>query len=93
MVYVDFICDKSCNEMFKGKPEVVHYNACLAITGTIRETSRGRLYSELGLETLNDRRWSRKLSFLHKIIKEFSPSYLQKICVFVIYNITRPDLN
>ena len=79
--------------MFKWKPEAVQYNACLAITGTIRGTSRGRIYSEIGLETLNDRIWSRKLSFLHKIIKEFSPSYLQKICVFVMYNITRPDLN
>ena len=33
--------------------------------------------NELGLETLNDRRWSRKFCF-HKIIKGFSPSYPQK---------------
>ena len=35
-------------------------------------------YNELGLETLNDCRWSRKLSFFHKIIKVFSFSYRQK---------------
>ena len=34
--------------------------------------------NELGLETLNDRKWSRKLSFFHKIIKVFSFSYRQK---------------
>ena len=65
--------------MFKGKLEAVQYNACLAITGAIKGTSRERLYRKLGLETLNDRRWSRKLFIFHKIIKGFSPSYLQKI--------------
>ena len=48
----------------------------------MRGTSRERLYLELGLETLNNRRWSRKLFFLHKIIKGFSPSFLQKILCF-----------
>ena len=66
----------------KKKLEAVQYNACLAITGAIRGTSRERLYRELGLETLNNRRWSRKLFFFHKIIKGFSPSYLQKILCF-----------
>ena len=64
--------------MFKGKLEGVQYNACFAITGAVKGTSRERLYRELGLQTLNDRRWSRKLFFFHKIIKGFSPSYLQK---------------
>ena len=39
------------------------FSACLAITTTKAGTSWERLYRELGLETLNDRRWSRKLSF------------------------------
>ena len=71
--YADIIYDKPCNETFKGKLEAVQYNACLAITGTIRGTSRERLYHEHGLETLNGRRWSRKLFFFQKIIKGFSP--------------------
>ena len=58
--YADIIYDKPCNGTFKGKLEAVQYNACLAITGAIKGTSRERLYRELGLETLNDRRWSRK---------------------------------
>ena len=48
----------------------------------MRGTSRERLYRELGLETLNNRRWSRKLFFFHKIIKGFSPSFLQKVLCF-----------
>ena len=68
--------------MFKEKLEAVQYSVCLAITGAIRGTSRERFYRELGLETLNNRRWSRKLFFFHKIIKGFSPSYLQKILRF-----------
>ena len=68
--------------MFKEKLGAVWYNACLVITGAIRGTSRERLYHELGLEILNNRRWSRKLFFFHKILKGFSPSYLQKILCF-----------
>ena len=45
----------------------------------MRGTSRERLYRELGLETLNDRRWSRKLFFSHKIIKRFSLHVCKKI--------------
>ena len=70
--------------MFKGKFETVQYNACLAITGVIRGTFQERLYCELGLETLNERRWSRDFFFffLNKITKGFSPSYLQNILSF-----------
>ena len=68
--------------MFKEKLEAVQYNVCLAITGAIRGTSRERFYRELGLETLNNRGWSRQLFFSHKIIKGFSPSSLQKILCF-----------
>ena len=69
--YACIIYDKPCNETVKEKREAVQYNACLAVTGMIRGTSRERLYRELGLETLNDRRWSR--GFFHKTIKRFSP--------------------
>ena len=80
--YADIICDKPYNESFKEKLEAVQYNACFAITAAIRGTSRERLYSELDLEILNNRRWSCQLLFFQKIIKGFSPSYLQKILYF-----------
>ena len=61
---------------------IVQDNACLAITGAITGISREHLYRELGLETLNDRRWSRKALFFQKIIKGFFPFYLHEILCF-----------
>ena len=37
------------------------YKAALVVTGAIKGTSRDRLYQELGLEFLADRRWPRRL--------------------------------
>ena len=76
--YADIIYDKPFNESFKRKIEMVQYKAALVITGVIKGTdlSRDRLYQELGLESLADRRWSRRLFFFHKIIQELLPSYL-----------------
>ena len=48
----------------------------LAITGAFRGTSKEKLYNELGLESLQNRRWCRKLSVLSKVIANQSPSYL-----------------
>ena len=54
--YADIIYDKPDNESFKDWVEKVQYNAALAIRGVIRGTSRERIYNELGLESLADRR-------------------------------------
>ena len=91
--YADIIYEKTNNESFKKELEAVQYNACLAIPVAIRGASRERLCRELGLETLNNRRWSRKLFIFHKMIKGFSPSYLQKILCFRNVQPTRPGLN
>ena len=49
-------------------PPLVFTNAnvsqCKSQTGTIRGTSKEKLYHELGLESLQLRSWYRKLSFL-----------------------------
>ena len=37
---------------FQQKMETIKYNGALAITGTIRGSSREKLYQEIGLETL-----------------------------------------
>ena len=58
--------------------ESVQYNTCLAITGTIRRTSKEKHYQELGLESLQLRRWHRKLGMFYKIFKNKSPQYLFK---------------
>ena len=62
---------------FHQKLESIQYNACLGITGAIRGTSKEKLY--LGLESLQLRRWYRKLGMFYKIFKSKSPQYLFKL--------------
>ena len=50
--YRDILYDKVFNESFHHKNESIQYNNCLAITGTIRGSSREKIYQELGLESL-----------------------------------------
>ena len=63
---------------FHHKLESIQYNACLAITGAIRSTSKEILHHELGLELLQLPRWYRKLGMFYKIYKDKSPQYLFK---------------
>ena len=74
--YDDIIYDQAYNVSFHQKLESLQYNWALAITGTIRGTSTEKLYNELGLETLEKRRWYRKLCCFYKFYKAHSPKYL-----------------
>ena len=65
--YGDILYDKAFNESFYQKIESFQYNACLTITGAIRGNSREKIYQELGLESLQYRRWYRKLCYFYKI--------------------------
>ena len=75
----DILYDQAYNVTFQHKLESIQYNACLAITGAIRGTSKEKLYQELGLESLQLRRWYRKLGMLYKMYKNKSPQYLFKL--------------
>ena len=77
--YADVIYDQPQNMSFSDRLESVQYNACLAITGAIKGTSRERLYQELGLETLRDRQWYRKLVLFFNIFKGEAPLYLKNL--------------
>ena len=77
--YVDIIYDQAFNNSFHKKNESLQYNAALAITGAIRGTSREKIYQELGLESLQQRRWYRKLCLVFKIYKNQCPKYLLDI--------------
>ena len=77
--YGDIIYDQAYNASFHQKLELLQYNACLAITGAIRGTSREKLYEELGLESLQLRCWFRKLSFFYKLFISKHPNYLFKL--------------
>ena len=74
------------NLQFTNKIESVQYNAALAITGCIRGTSREKLYSELGLTSLYDRRKFHRLSLYYKILNNLTPEYLK---VFIPNSIHR----
>ena len=76
--YGDVIYDQP-NNSFTNKIEKLQYKTYLAITGAIQGTSRESLYKELGLESLSNRRWCRKLcafslgtfSMLYHLVKAF----------------------
>ena len=64
---------------FQKKVELIKYNAALSIKGAIRRTSREKMCSELGLESLQERHCYRKLCVFYKILKGMSPKYLSDI--------------
>ena len=73
------LCELSHNEILTSsmeKLESVQYSAALAVTGAWKGTSRANLYAELGWESLNLRRWSRRLALLYKIVNNLTPSYM-----------------
>ena len=63
------IHDQFFNSYFHQKLESVQCNGALALTGAIRETSREKFYQELGLESLQQRWWYRKLCCFVKFLK------------------------
>ena len=72
------VCDFSGNIFLPNlmeRLESVQYSAALAVTGTWRGTSREKLYTDLGLESLSSRRWSRCLTFFYKFVNNLSPDY------------------
>ena len=77
--YGDILYDQAYNMSFHQKMEFIQYNACLAITGAIRGTSKENLYREIGLESLQLSCWYRKLGMLYKIFKSRSPQYLFRL--------------
>lgn len=57
----DIVFDQSYKEASHKNFECIQYNACLVITVAIWGTSRQKLYQELGLESLKDRCWFKKI--------------------------------
>ena len=77
--YGDVTYDQAYNVSFQQKVESIQYNAAVAITRAIRGTSKEKLFEELRLESLQHRRWYRKLCCFYKILKDQSPKYLFNI--------------
>ena len=57
--YVDVIFDEAYNNFFQ-RLESLQYKTSLAITGAIKSSSTQKLYQELELESLQNRRYYRK---------------------------------
>ena len=74
--YGDVLYDQAFNNSFHAKMESIQYNACLAITGAIRGTSREKIYQELGLESLQLCLWYRQLCLFYRFFKNEHPKYL-----------------
>ena len=79
MNYCDVIYNKIFNESWHKKLQSAQHNSALAITGAIRGTDTEKLYQELGLESLRNRRKLRRLSLFYKIYKDQSPLYLYNL--------------
>ena len=77
--YGDAIYDQVYHASFHQKLELLQYNAFLAITGAIRDISKEKLYEEQGLESLQLRRWYRKLSCFYKLFNNEYLDYLLKL--------------
>ena len=58
------------------KNQLIQYNTVLAITRALRSSSRENVYQELGLESVQQRWWFRKLCYFVQITKNKSPKYL-----------------
>ena len=56
--------------------EKVQYKAALAITGAWQGSNRSKIFEELGWESLSDRRMSRRILMMHKIVNNQTPDYL-----------------
>ena len=76
MDYGDVIYAQPNNYGLLEKIEFVQYNVALTITGAIRGISKVKLYQELGLDFLQDKRWMKLLYYLHIIVPLKLPTYL-----------------
>ena len=65
--YGDVVYDQPLNESLFSRIESVQYKVALAITGAIQGSSREKLYQELGLEHLHQRRWIKRLCLFYKV--------------------------
>ena len=77
--YGNVMYDQAYNVSFQQKVESIQYNAAVAITGAIRRPSKEKLFEELGLQSLQHRRWYRNLCCFYKILKQHYRKYIFNI--------------
>ena len=67
-----------CAKYLMDMLESIQYQAGLIATGCWKNTSREKLYKELGWESLSERRNFRRLLTYHKILSNKAPDYLNE---------------
>ena len=70
--------------------ERLQYKAALIATGTWQGSNRSKVYEEPGWEALSDRRRSRRVLGLYKIVIGKTPTYLRELLPQQILNIDGP---
>ena len=88
--FINRLLDQPNNKCLSDKIESVKYNASLITTSAIRRTSRKKLYRELDLESLKDRRWLRPLCYLHKVFSRKLLTYLYELMPTIINSHRNP---
>ena len=79
MDYGDIVYDQPWHDAISNKLETVQYNATLAVTGAIKGTSHKKLYLELRLEYLQQRRLMRRLCLFYKVVSTKLPAYIDDL--------------
>ena len=69
----------NCSTESKKKLDLIHHEAARIITGGTKLCSIQKLLSELGWETLQERRAKHKLIIFYKIINGLTPDYLSDL--------------
>jgi len=67
-------CPKYLLDMLEG----VQLRAAKIISGAISRTSTALIYTEMGWDTLEERRKTQRLSTMYKITHELTPSYMRE---------------
>ena len=86
----DVIYDQPLNESLSNRIESVQYKAALAITGAIQGSSRNKLYQELGLEHLHQRRCIRRLCLFY-IFHSKVPKYIHSLIPSITTSARQPN--
>ena len=74
------------------KEKLKWFRAALVITGAIKGTFRDSLYQELSLESLEDRRWSRRLFSSTKLYRDsYHPTFI--LTIMLIRSTTQNEIN
>ena len=77
--YGDTIFHQTNNGSICQEIASIQYQAALAITGAIHETSQLKSYKELEIESMKFRQWFRRLCYFFKIQSSGLPQYLNDL--------------